>query len=589
MSDTELKLNGRQVYRRLLGYAKPYWRVFVIAVLGMILFAATEPLFASLMKPLFDGSFGERNVEDVRRIPLLLIAVFLARGIAGFINTYFLRWVGQRVVANLRQEMFDHLLRAPKTYFDHSGSGQILAKLTYNVQAVADAATTALTTLVRDGFTVILLLGYLLYLDASLSMIFLVIGPVMFTAVALAAKRFRRYTKRIQDRVGLLTHAAQEIIDGHPVVKVFGGERYESRHFSHINEKTRDLSMRMVATEAISVPVVQFFTAAAIGVVVYLSSMQGVRGEISIGTFMSYVVGMALLLGPLKRLSNVNLHVQRGIVAADSLFELLDTPSENDCGTRVLDRISGRVELCDVGHVYDSRKGAALEGIDLVIESGETVAFVGRSGSGKSTLVSLLPRFYDCTTGCIRVDGVDVREATLRSLRRQISLVTQDVMLFNDTVANNIAYGQGDDVSRERLEAVAESAHALEFIQALPEGFDTRIGDRGVLLSGGQRQRLAIARAMFKDAPILILDEATSALDSESERHIQAALRELMEERTTLVIAHRLSTIEHADRIVVLQDGRIVEQGRHADLLKLDGAYAQLHRMQLHLGGGANA
>jgi subfamily B ATP-binding cassette protein MsbA len=576
--------SARQIYRRLLGYARPYWRVFLISILAMLAYAATEPLFAAMMKPLLDGSFVDRDVEVVRMMPVLLVVLFIARGIAGFLNTYFLKWVGRRVVADLRQAMFDHLMRVPTRYYDTHSSGQILSKFTYNVEKVASATTTALTTIVRDGFTIIGLLAYMLYVNPALSAIFLLIGPIMAGAVKYATKRFRRHGRRIQDRVGELTHAAQEVIDAHRVVKAFGGQSRERARFGHVNEKARSLQMKMIATEAASVPLVQLISALAIAVIVYLSTMQGLREDISIGTFMSFVVAMGLLLPPVKRLTSVNAHLQQGIIAAQSLFELLDTQTEKDTGTRALSRASGRVEYQRVTHLYDQDKGAVLEEVSFTIAPGEAVAVVGRSGSGKTTLVSLLARFYDATEGRILIDGIEVRELSLKSLREQISLVTQDVVLFNDSVANNIAYGRCGNVDPMEIERVAEAARALSFIRDLPQGFETRIGERGVLLSGGQRQRLAIARAMLKDAPILILDEATSALDTEAERHIQAALHELMRHRTTLVIAHRLSTIENADRILVLDQGRIVEQGRHSDLLAREGYYARLHRMQFPAG-----
>ncbi|QVL50751.1 MAG: lipid A export permease/ATP-binding protein MsbA [Thiocapsa sp.] len=573
------------IYRRLLGYVKPYWRMFSVSIVAMIAFAATEPLFAAMMQPLIDGSFVDRNEEIVRLMPFVLVVLFVFRGIAGFINNYCLSWVGRRVVADLRQKMFEHLLRAPTRYYDNQGSGHILAKLTYNVENVATAATSAITTLVRDGFSVIGLMAYMLYLNAGLAAIFLVIGPLMAGAVKYATKRFRRHSRRIQDRVGALTQVAQEAIEAHRVVKAFGGQPLEARRFSAINEKTRSLQMKMIATEAASVPLVQLISAVAIAVIVYLSTMQGLKEDISVGTFMSFVVAMGLLLPPVKRLTAVNAHLQRGIIAAQSLFELLDAEEERDQGRRTLERAEGRVEYRGVTHVYSPDKPPAIRDLDLVIAPGERVALVGRSGSGKSTVASLLPRFYDATAGEILIDGIPIHELNLANLRAQISLVSQDVVLFNDSIANNIAYGQAEPPSRETLERVAVNAHALDFIQALPEGFDTRIGDRGVMLSGGQRQRLAIARAMLKDAPILILDEATSALDTESERHIQAALQELMANRTTLMIAHRLSTIENADRILVMDNGQVLEQGTHGDLLAQDGYYARLHRLQFHDAG----
>ncbi|NEX18563.1 MAG: lipid A export permease/ATP-binding protein MsbA [Halochromatium sp.] len=577
--------SARDIYRRLLGYVRPYWKMFAISIAGMLVFGLTEPLFAAMIKPLLDGSFVERDPSVVRMMPILLIGIFLVRGVAGFVNTYCLKWVGRRVVADLRQQMFVHLLRSPARYYDQHGAGQIIAKFTFNVENVATASTSALTTLVRDGFTALALILYMLYIDAALSAIFLLVAPAMVLAIKYATKRFRRYGKRVQERMGLLSQAAQEVIEAHRVVKAFGGEDYETRRFAAVNEKTRSLQMKIVATDSVSVPLVQLIAAIAIGIIVYLSTLQGLREDITVGTFMSFIVAMGLLLPPVKRLTSVNSHLQRGIVAAESLFELIDSEIETDTGQRLIKRAEGRVEYRGVTHVYDPEKGAVLEDLNLLVEPGRSIALVGRSGSGKSTIASLLPRFYDPTKGQILIDDIDIRELTLASLRAQISLVTQDVVLFNDTLANNIAYGQQGGASRAELERVAEAAHAADFINALPKGLDTLVGDRGILLSGGQRQRVAIARAMLKDAPILVLDEATSALDTEAERHIQAALATLMEHRTTLVIAHRLSTIEHVDEILVLDAGRIVERGTHADLIARGGYYARLHRMQFAEAG----
>lgn len=572
--------SARLIYGRLMTYVRPYWKMFVLSILGMLVFALTEPLFAAMIKPLLDGSFVDRDPAVVRIMPFVLVGIFLIRGLAGFVNTYCLKWVGRRVVADLRQQMFDHLLRAPARYYDHIGSGQIVAKFTFNVENVAAAATSALTTLVRDGFTALALILYMLYIDAALSAIFLLIAPAMALAIKYATKRFRRYGKRVQERMGLLSHAAQEVIEAHRVVKAFGGEAYEQRRFANVNEKTRSLQMKIIATDSVSVPLVQLIAAIAIGVIVYLSTLQGLRENITVGTFMSFIVAMGLLLPPVKRLTSVNSHLQRGIVAAESLFDLIDSEVETDTGERELDPARGLVEYRHVSHSYDPEKGFVLKDLSLMIEPGRSVALVGRSGSGKSTVASLLPRFYDPTQGAVLIDGIDIRELRLASLRAQISLVTQDVVLFNDTVAANIGYGLQGKATRAELERVIEAAHAAEFINALPLGLDTQVGDRGILLSGGQRQRIAIARAMLKDAPILVLDEATSALDTEAERHIQAALAALMRNRTTLVIAHRLSTIEHVDEILVLDAGRIVERGTHAGLIARGGYYARLHQLQ---------
>ena len=574
------RYKAARVYRRLLGYATPYWRPFLVSLVGMIAYAATEPLLASLMKPLLDGSFVERDPEVVRSLPLYMLGLFLLRGTGSFVDTYYMKWVGRQVVTNLRADIFRHLLRLPASFYDHNSAGVLISKLTYNVEQVAGAATQAVTYIVREGLTVIFLLAYLIYLNARLAMILVIIGPILAVTVRYVTKRFRRVSKRIQDAVGQITHVAQEAINANRVVKAFGGTAHEEGRFGEANERNRRLQMKMVVTDAVSVPVVQLIAAGGIAAIVYLSTLEALRSSITPGGFMAFVVAMGLMLSPIKRLTSVNAYLQKGITAATSIFELLDEESERDTGSRELARAQGRIELRGVGHTYLEDKGPVLIDVNLNIEPGQTVAFVGRSGSGKTTLASLITRFYDATEGQILIDGIDIRELTLESLRRQIALVGQEVTLFNDTIANNIAYGELAKVDPRSLARVARAAHAQEFIDKLPQRMDTLIGDRGVLLSGGQRQRVAIARAMLKDAPILILDEATSSLDSESERHIQAALEGLMEHRTTLVIAHRLSTIENADLIVVMDEGRIVEQGRHHELIALQGRYAELHRLQ---------
>jgi ATP-binding cassette, subfamily B, bacterial MsbA len=580
MSASEPK--GLEVYRRLLGYSKKHWLLLLFAIIAMTFQAAAEPAFAALLKPLIDGSFVKQDPTIQKWAPILIIVIFASRGFGAFFSTYFMSKVGRYVIKDMRSQMVEKYLRLPVTYYDQSSSGEMLAKVIYNVEQVASAATSVLTTLVRDSIKVIGLLGYMIYVNWKLSLLFLVVGPIIAIIVTYITQRFRNLSRRIQKSMGAITHVSEEIIDGHRVIKIFGGEDYERKRFDQVNENNRLLHMKMVATDAASSPIVQFILAIVIAAVVYFITKNSTELNVTIGSFISFLAALGMMLTPIKSLTNINSALQKGIAAGESIFELLDSEEEKDRGTKRLKKAQGHIQFRDVSFAYTEEKGDVLQDINIDIEPGRTVAFVGRSGSGKTTLVNLLTRFYDIARGEILVDGTSIMDYGLQSLRSQIAYVGQDTILFNDTIANNIAYGGKRESSLEEIREAARAAHALDFIEALPEGFDTLVGENGVLLSGGQRQRLAIARALLKNAPILILDEATSALDTESERHIQAALEVLMQNRTTLVIAHRLSTIEKADLIVVMHEGKLVEQGSHAVLIQQNGRYKRLHQMQFH-------
>ena len=570
----------RQVYLRLLRYARPHWRVFGVALLGMIAGAATDPAFAALMKPMLDGSFVERDPQVIRWLPVVLVGLFVVRLVCSFVSDFGMNWVARRVIKDLRTAMFDHLLRLPASFYDREAAGTLISKITYDVEMVAGATSDALTTLLKDSVAVIGLLGWMFYLNWKLALIFIVIGPGMALSIRAVSRRFRRLSRHIQSSMGSITTAAGEVVEGHLVTKLFNGQDRESNTFDRLSERNRHLHMKWVSVDALGNGVVQLLIALTMAGILYAATTFANTERTTVGGFTSFIVAVTMLQAPVKRLTKVNGVLQKGITAARSVFGLIDEQTEADTGTRVIERARGEIAFENVEFRYASSKGPVLRGVSLHVEPGQRVALVGRSGSGKTSLVGLLPRFYEPQAGRILIDGVDIRELTLASLRAQIALVSQQVVLFNDTVANNIAYGRRGEVGEADIVRAAEQAHAMEFIRNLPQGLDSLVGDNGVLLSGGQRQRLAIARALLKDAPILILDEATSALDNESERHIQAALDALMRHRTTLVIAHRLSTIENADLILVMQDGRIVEHGRHDELLRRGGAYARLHGTQ---------
>ena len=569
-----------QYYRRLLSLAFVHWGIFAISIIGMILVAGTDTAIAAYMKPLMDDGFVDRDIEKIRQLPLILVGIFIVRVFAMFISMYCISWVGRKVIMVLRGQMFHKILLLPKDFYDNATSGEIISKFTFDVEQVANAATKAITIIVRDTFTVIGLLAWMFYLSVPLTLILLTTGPLIALLISFVTKKFRKLSKRIQGSIGDVSRIVEESIKAQIVVKVFGGSEYEQSQFEKINDQNRRQNMRMIATQALSTPTIRLIVGIGLAVIIYLVTMEESMSIVTPGTFASYMVSLTFLFGPVKRLADVNVDLQRGIAAAESVYRLIDREDEKDNGTYMADTVYGNIEFNHVGFHYKTAKEAALYDINLSIKAGETVAFVGRSGSGKSTLLNLLPRLYDVTEGSIILDGHDIRDYTLENLRSHIAFVGQDVVLFNDTVAHNIAYGTMRDADISQIEQAAKSAYADDFIRELKHGYQTIVGERGLMLSGGQRQRIAIARALLANAPLLILDEATSALDTESERYIQSSLEELMSNRTTLVIAHRLSTIENADKIVVLDAGKIVETGSHQQLLDNNGHYAALHQLQ---------
>ena len=578
-------LTGRHAYRALVALAMNYKAYFGLAILGMVIFALSDAAFAYLMKPMLDEGFIKRDEFIIKLVPFAIIAIFVVRVGAVFLRNYCMDYIGRQVINNLRGQVFDKLLSLSAAEYDKASSGGILTKFLFDIEQVSASVSSALTVLIQDSLRIVVLLTYMFWLSWELSTIFMIAGPAVFLIVVKVSSRFRTISRNIQQSMGEVSHVAQEVIDSYRVVKIFGGSEFEREKFKRLNERNLRLNLKMTTAQAISMPLIQLIVAIAFAGIVAFATSSAMHKEITSGDFISFIFAMTSLFAPMRSLSSINAKIQAGIAAGESVYAFLALQSEPDRGDKTLEQARGDIEFRQVSFVYPGHEKRVLDEISFALPAQQTFAFVGRSGSGKSTLVNLLPRLYEMVGGEILLDGHDIREYRLADLRRQIAYVGQDVRLFNDTIRNNIAYGVLGMADDDRVIDAAKKAYAWEFIESMPNGLDTVVGEKGVLLSGGQRQRLAIARALLKDAPILILDEATSALDTESERHIQHALENLMTNRTTLVIAHRLSTIEHADSIIVMHQGRIAEQGSHQQLLALDGLYSRLHAMQFREPG----
>ncbi|MDR3492878.1 MAG: lipid A export permease/ATP-binding protein MsbA [Gammaproteobacteria bacterium] len=571
--------NAFVVYSRLFTYVRRYWPSLVIGIIASMVYSGIDAWFVYFLKVLVNKGLVAKNHEFLSTAPILVLVVFIMRGLASFLSNYNIASVSRSVIMKLRQDIFKHLQRLPARFYDHSTSGQVLSVILYSVEQVANASADVITTAVQSFFLVVGLLIVMFQTSWKLSLLYFFIIPLITVVMRYTSLRVRRLSLSIQESMAALSHSAEENLEGYKVVRAFGGQTFEAEKFDKAARVNRQREMKVIAARSWSVSSVQLIAAIALSVTLYVATLDIADSILSPGGFISLVAAMLALLKPMKDLTSMQNKLYRGIAGAETVFELLDEKPEEDKGTYTVPRVKGKMEFRDVGFSYDAKK-TVLKEINFKIEPGQVVALVGRSGSGKSTLVSLLPRFYTDYSGEILLDDVSIGDYTLASLRNQFSLVSQNVTLFNDTIANNIAYGRFNDVSETEIIAAAKAAHAYDFIEQLPNGLQTLVGENGVLLSGGQRQRIAIARAILKNAPILILDEATSALDTESERYIQSALEDLIRTRTTLVIAHRLSTVEHADKIIVLDDAHIVETGNHAELLALNGYYAKLYRMQ---------
>jgi len=586
MSDqsAEQYSTGR-LYRRLLSYVWPYKLAFFISIVGFIIFATAAPAMAHLMG-VVEQTLKDPQPEKIQWLVAALFGTFFYRGIATFLGKYFTQVVGRGVVHELRQQLFNKMTRLPTSYYDNESRGRLISRVTFDVEQVTGASTRALTTLVQEGVTVIFLMAYLVYLDYTLTFIFLGLIPAIGIMVGLASRFFRKYSRRIQKSMGDVTQVTNETINGFREVRTFGGRGYEQQRFAVASEYNRKQALKFALTNAVNVPINQQIVAAGLGVMIYLMFDRVAAGSMSAAEFLQFITAASLIAKPIRALTDINSIIQKGVAAAESVFAVLDAREENDQGEQQLQRVTGDVHFNNVAFRYQGAERDALQHINLDVRAGTSVAFVGKSGSGKSTLVNLIPRFYDVSDGEITLDGENIQQLTLDNLRSHVAIVSQNVTLFNGTIKENIAYGALRDKSDDEIFAAAKAAHADEFILKLDHGYDTQVGESGVLLSGGQRQRIAIARALLKDAPVLILDEATSALDTESERHIQAAMEEVMKGRTTFVIAHRLSTIESVDRIVVIDKGEVREDGSHQQLLQQQGIYAQLHNLQFSEGAG---
>ncbi|MEZ8084619.1 lipid A ABC transporter ATP-binding protein/permease MsbA [Vibrio sp. 1S139] len=567
-------------FKRLWTYIRLYKAGLGVAVIALIINAVSDTYMISLLKPLLDEGFGNAESDFLRTLPLIIFAMMFVRGVSGFVSTYCLSWVSGNVVMEIRRKIFSHFMHMPVSFFDKEQTGALLSRITYDSEQVSAATSKALVSIVREGASIIGLLTLMFWNNWQLSLVLFAVAPLVAWAISIVSKRFRKISKNMQTSMGHVASSAEQMLKGHKVVLTYGGQDLEKHRFDKVSNQMRQQSMKLITAQAAANPIIQMIASVAIVVVLFLASVDSIKAELTAGTFTVVFSAMFGLLRPLKALTNVTSEFQRGMAASTTLFGLMDLDTEQNKGTLKPETVTGEVAVKDVTFTYDGAEKPALDKVSFNIPKGKTVALVGRSGSGKSTIANLFTRFYDVDSGSIELDGHDIRDYELRNLREHFALVSQNVHLFNDTVANNIAYAAEEQYSREQIEYAAKLAHASEFIDGMENGIDTVVGENGASLSGGQRQRIAIARALLRDAPVLILDEATSALDTESERAIQSALEELQKDKTVLVIAHRLSTIEQADEILVVDDGHIVERGAHAELIAHDGAYAQLHRIQ---------